>query len=191
MIHTFSFNGVTAKTGDVLFTHDGQVGSVFGQFWRLIGRIFPSEYSHCALYLGPGIRFVESAAKGVVVVEMQGDTWDGVRYGKERLLVDTLIGIGDPVAGRGITPERELEIRENVVDYCWQQVAESKPYNLNFFNPETDGAFYCSQLIYKAYQTQGINLHAQMEEGAEAVLRPLVFPEEIWNACRVRQRVSS
>lgn len=189
MIYKHSFNGVTAETGDILFTHDGEVGSVFGEFWRLIGRIFPSEYSHCAMYLGPGIRFVESAAKGVVVVEMEGDTWNGIRYGKERLLVDTLIGVGDPIAGRGISRAQEKEIRENVVAYCLEQAAESKPYNINFFNPETDGAFYCSQLIYKAYQTQGINLHAQLKQGAEALVPPIVFPEEMWNACLKKARV--
>jgi len=31
-----------------------------------------------------------------------------------------------------------------------------KPYNLNFFDPETAKAFYCSQLAYKAYQSVGL-----------------------------------
>ena len=190
MLHTFSFNGVTAKTGDILFTRDGEEGSLFGEFWKLIGRMFPSEFSHCAMYLGPGIRFIESAAKGVVVVEMQGNEWDGIRYGTERLLVDELIGVGDPIAGRDISPARENEIREHVVAYCVEQAREQKPYNLNFFNPETDGAFYCSQLVYKAYQTQGINLHVHIGEDADSLLAPLVFPEDVWNACLKKERVT-
>ena len=189
MLYSHSFNGVTAKTGDILFTRDGEEGSLFGEFWKLIGRMFPSEFSHCAMYLGPGIRFIESAAKGVVIVEMEGDEWDGIRYGKERLLVDELIGVGDPIAGRAISPERENEIRENVVAYCLEQAHEQKPYNLNFFNPETDGAFYCSQLVYKAYQTQGINLHVHIGESADSPFAALVFPEDLWNACNVKERV--
>lgn len=190
MLHTFSFNGVTAKTGDILFTRDGQAGSLFGELWKLLGHVLPGDLDHCAMYLGPGIRFVESAAKGVVVVEMQGDKWDGIRYGKERLLVDELIGVGDPIAGRGIASERENEIRENVVAYCLEQARERKPYNLNFFNPEKDGAFYCSQLVYKAYETQAINLHVHIGESADSPFASLVFPEDVWNACLKKERVT-
>lgn len=191
MIHSHTFHGVTARTGDILFTRDGQEGSLFGEFWRLIGRIIPSEFSHVALYVGPGVRFVESAARGVLVVEMEGDEWSGTRYGAERLLVDQLVAVGDPLAGRGISPERESEIRENVVAYCLQQAREDKPYNIRFFNPETDGAFYCSQLVYKAYRAQGINLHIHIGEDADSPLAPIVLPEDLWNACNVKRQIES
>lgn len=190
MIYTHSFNGITAKTGDILFTRDGEPGSVFGAIWKMLGHILPGDLDHAALYVGPGIRFIESAAKGVVLVHMEGDRWQGKRYGKERLLVDELVGIGDPIAGRGISADREVQIRENVLAYCMAQVAEAKPYNLDFFNPETDGAFYCTQLLYKAYQTQGINLHVHKGDEAASLLAPLVLPEDIWNACLKKERVS-
>lgn len=189
MIHTHTFNGVTAKTGDILFTHDGNEDSLFGKFWRIIGRLFPSDYSHVTLYLGPGIRFIESAAKGVEVIEFPGDTWDATPHGKQRLLVDELIGIGDPIAGRGLSAARENEIRENVVAYCLEQVREQKPYNIDFFNPDTDGAFYCSQLIYKAYQAQGINLHVEIGEDADSPFSAIVLPEDLWAGCRVKHRI--
>lgn len=189
MVYSHTFSGVTAKTGDILFTHDGDPGSLFGEFWRLIGRVLPSEYSHVALYLGPGVRFVESAARGVAVVEFAGDTWDARHYGKERLLIDELIGIGDPLSGRGILPARETEIRENVVAYCLDKARTEKPYNLNFFDPEKDAAFYCSQLVYKAYKAQGINLHVHVGEDADSPLAPIVLPEDLWTACLVKQRV--
>ncbi len=187
MLHTFQFDGVAVQSGDILFTQDGEKGSLFGEFWRLIGRAFPSEFSHCAMYLGPGVRFVESAAKGVVVVEMQGDEWDGLKYGKQRLLVDQLIAIGDPTAGRNLTPEQETQIRESAVAFCLKQAAESKPYNIDFFNPETDSAFYCSQLVYKAYAEQGINLH---DETQKSLLAKIVLPEELWDACRVKHHLN-
>lgn len=188
-MHTHQFYGVIAKTGDILFTRDGEPGSLFGEIWKLLGNILPGDLDHAALFLGPGIRFVESAAKGVVVVEMEGDEWDGTRYGTERLLIDELVGVGDPTAGRGISPEREIEIRENVVAYCLHQARRQKPYNLRFFDPESDGAFYCSQLVYKAYQAKGIALHEHVGDEAESLLAPIVLPKDLWNACNVRQRI--
>jgi len=187
MIYSHRFNGVSAKTGDILFTRDGQEGSVFGEIWKLLGHALPGDFDHCAMYLGPGVRFVESAAKGVVVVQFAGDDWDAIPYGEERLLVDELIGVGDAIAGRGFTPEQENEIRENVVAYCLRQAAESKPYNLDFFNPDTDGAFYCSQLVYKAYKDQGIDLDPREEN--QELLQAIVFPADLWKTCRARERV--
>jgi hypothetical protein len=189
VIYTHSFNGVTAKTGDILFTHDGDEGSLFGRCWQIIGRVFPGEFSHAALYIGPGVRFVESAARGVEVVEFASDSWDAVNHGKERLLVDQLIGIGDPIAGRGISATRENEIRENVIAYCLRQARDEKAYNFNVFNPETDGAFYCSQLAYKAYKTEGIDLHPQAEKRPNSPLAAIVFPENLWNACKAKESV--
>ena len=198
VIHRHAFNGVTAKTGDLLFTQDGDEASRFGQCWKLVGRAFPSEFSHVALYVGPAVRFVESAARGVEIVEFAGDSWDATQYGRERLLVDKLIGIGDPLAGYGMSARREREIRKNVLAYCFQQASEEKPYNFNVFNPDTDGAFYCSQLVYKAYVTQGIDLlrterrpkaRWAASRWLEERWAAIVFPEELWNACTVRELV--
>lgn len=189
MIYQHSFHGVIARSGDILFTRDGIPDSLFGEIWRVLGQAMQSEFNHCALYLGPGVRFIESAAKGVVLVEMQGDEWNAAPYAEQRLLVDELIGIGDPLAGRGMTPKQERGIRERAIAYCLEQVDEHKPYNLDVFNPETDGAFYCSQLIYKAYQAQDILLHQHRGADAENVLAPIVFPQDVWEACREKRRV--
>lgn len=189
MIYQHSFDGVVARSGDILFTRDGVPGSLFGEIWRALGQALPSEFDHCAMYLGPGIRFVESAAKGVVLVAMQGDDWNAAPYAQERLLVDELIGIGDPVAGRGLSPKAAQAVRERAIAFCLAQAGEHAPYNLDFFNPETDGAFYCSQLIYRAYAAQGILLDAPRGAAAESVLAPIVFPREVWEACREKRRV--
>lgn len=191
VIHQHSFHGVIARSGDILFTRDGVPGSLFGEIWRVLGQAMQSEFNHCAMYLGPGVRFVESAANGVVVVEMQDDGWDAAPYAQERLLVDELIGIGDPVAGRGYSSNAEREVRERAIAFCLDQVREHKPYNLDFFNPETDGAFYCSQLIYKAYAAQEIRLHAHRGADSESVLAPIVFPREVWDACREKRQVKA
>jgi hypothetical protein len=80
MIYTHTFNGVAARTGDILFTRDEESGSVFGAIWKLLGYALPGDLDHTALYVGPGIRFIESAAKGVVLVKMEGDRWQGRHY---------------------------------------------------------------------------------------------------------------
>jgi uncharacterized protein YycO len=90
-----------------------------------------------------------------------------------------------------LTPKQERAIRERAIAYCLEQVDEHKPYNLDVFNPETDGAFYCSQLIYKAYQTQDILLHQHRGTDAASLLAPIVFPRDVWDACRVKRRVHS
>jgi uncharacterized protein YycO len=189
VLYSHSFHGVIAQTGDILFTRDGMPGSLFGEIWRLLGQILPGDLDHVALYLGPGVRFIESAANGVEVCEFASDEWNALPYAQQRLLVDELVAIADPLAGRGLTPEEETRMRQAVVAYCLTQVARSKPYNLNVFNPETDGAFYCSQLIYKAYQMQGIDLHEHVGAEAESILAPIVLPKDIWNACLKKQRI--
>jgi hypothetical protein len=189
MIYTHEFEGVRARSGDILFTRDGTPGSLFGGLWGLLGRILPGDLDHVALYVGPGVRFIESAAKGVVVCEMPGPGWNAAACAGERLLLDELVGIADPLASRGLPPEDQNRIRESVVAYCLEQVAERKPYNVNFFDPGTDGAFYCSQLVYKAYLPQGINLHGRSEADELPFAQGIVFPEDIWNACHERNRI--
>lgn len=46
----------------------------------------------------------------------------------------------------------------NAANYAYEQ--KGKPYNWNFFNPDSDSSFYCSQLVYKAFKdTTGIDIN--------------------------------
>ncbi len=180
-VYTHRFNGLPVQTGDVLCTHDGVEGSLFGQFWRLMGKLTPGEVDHCVLYLGPGGRCVESALRGVLLYEMPGEEWDARPLEKKRRMLDTLVGIAYPLEGRNLSPEEERRIRTNVAAFCRDKVAQRKAYNLNFFDPQTDGAYYCSQLIYKAYLTQGIDLNTNQGVPGDPLLGRIVFPMEIWN----------
>jgi hypothetical protein len=181
VVYAHQFNGLPVQTGDILCTHDGVEGSLFGQFWRLMGKLTPGEVDHCILYLGPGGRCVESALRGVLAYEMPGGEWDAGPLEKKRQLLDTLVGIAYPLEGRNLSPEEEWRIRTNVAAFCLEKVARRKPYNLNFFDPQTDGAYYCSQLIYKAYLTQGIDLNTNQGVPGDPLLGRIVFPMEIWN----------
>lgn len=183
MIYTHIFNGLQVSTGDILCTRDGEESSLFGQLWRLLGKLVPGEVDHCLVYIGPGGRCIESGPKGVIVFEMQGEVWDARPLFSRRWILDTFHGAAYPLASRGLSAGEEKRIRLEVASYCLELKAESKPYNLNFFDPQRDGAFYCSQLVYKAYLVQGIDLNTNLGVPA-GVLGAVVFPQEIWNACK-------
>lgn len=55
-------------------------------------------------------------------------------------------------------------------NYAAQQIG--KPYNWNFFNPWNEDKFYCSQLVWKAWKTQGIDVDY-------ITIDPIVTPMEI------------
>ena len=187
MIYDHVFDGLPVRSGDILCTQDGERGespSLFGQIWRVLGMLLPGEIDHCLMYVGPGGRCIESAARGVIVFEIPGETWNSAPLKKERLLIDTLVGAAYPLAERGLSDGEERRIRLEVIQYCLERASGRKPYNLNYFNPLRDGAFYCSQLVYRAYLASGIDLDI---DRSASLLERIVFPDEIWNACPHRR----
>jgi hypothetical protein len=185
MIYDYSFDGIPVRSGDILCTQDGnRSAGLFGQIWRALGKLLPGEIDHCLMYVGPGGRCIESGARGVILFEMPGEAWDSVPLLKERLLLDTLVGVAYPLAGRELLEVDEIRIRQEVIRFCLECVSKHRPYNLNYFDPSRDGAFYCSQLIYRAYLASGIDLDANRNT---SLLERIVFPEEIWSACPHRR----
>ncbi|GER81290.1 MAG: YiiX/YebB-like N1pC/P60 family cysteine hydrolase [Anaerolineales bacterium] len=185
MIHTYEINGVPMQTGDIICTMNGKPDILPGEFWRLIGRLVPGDVDHIAVYLGPEGRCIESGAKGVVTFEVHNGVWRPEHVMPERgLLVDTFYGAAYPLDGLEFSEEDERLARQTVAQYCLSQLGKS--YNLNFLNPETEEAFYCSQLAYKAYQRVGINLNTGMEMERLPGANVIVFPQEIWDGCAHR-----
>ncbi len=182
-LYTHTLEGLPLRTGDVLCTYDGRRSTLFARFWRLLGRLIPGEIDHCVVYLGPGGHYIESTARGVILFDMPGETWNPQLRARKRLLFDNLVGVAYPLEGRGYTPAEEDEIRLAVATYCLDKVSRRAPFNYNFFDPETDGAFYCSQLVYRAYLAQGVDLNCNQGVPSTAALAKVVFPQEIWNAC--------
>lgn len=180
MIHEASFEGLNLRTGDIICTCDGAEEGVAGRLWRAVGHLVPGEIDHIAVYLGPGGRCVEAGARGVTLFEMPPGRWDAAAVAADRLLIDTLVGAAYPLEGRGLSGEAEAAVRAGVASYCLEQVAADKPYNFNIFDQATEAAFYCSQLVYRAYLSQGIDLTS----GASGLeIRdevPLVLPQVLW-----------
>ncbi len=107
---------------------------------------------------------------------------------QQRQFIDTFYGVAYPFAGKGFSKEEEYQMREKVSRYCLDQAKEAKPYNLNFLNSETEDAFYCSQLAYKAYLPLGIDFNTDAKMNDIPGTNKIIFPQEIWNNC-ANQRV--
>ena len=185
----YRFEGTKLQPGDIVCTRDGTQGSVGGRMWDLIGSLLPGEADHIALYVGPGPRFLEAGPHGVRYFEMPDGHWDSTLQHGERGFLDRFIGVVSPYPVLADADAAEHSLRARILDYCKHQLG--KPYNFNFLDPHTEAAFYCSQLVYKAFLTIGLDLHT----GAGVprlplTLRMAVLPQEIWQgAPGERQRV--
>ena len=190
MIHTHQINGLTMQTGDVICTMNGKPDILPGEFWRLIGRLVPGDVDHVAMVLGPEGRCIESGAKGVVTFDVKAGHWAAEKMMRKRgHLVDTFYGVAYPLAGRGLSTELEEQIREDVAAFALAQVG--KPYNLNFLNANTEDAYYCSQLIYRAYLRCGIDLNTGLAMEGLPGTNMIVYPQEIWSGCIHRMAVGT
>jgi uncharacterized protein YycO len=185
MIYEYEINGLAVKTGDIICTTDGGPPTLDGQFWRYLGNLIPGNVDHVAIYVGPEGRCVEAGAKGrVITYSVMNNNWDSLKMRDQRgEVVDTLYGVACPVEGRGLSESRKTEIRESVAQYCLAQAAAGKPYNLDFFNANTEDAFYCSHLAYMAYLKQGINLNTNLGIPHIPGTTNIIFPQEIWSGC--------
>jgi len=182
MIHTYQLEGLTLQTGDVICTMNGKPDILPGEFWLLVGRLVPGDVDHVAVYVGPNGRCVESGSRGVITFDVCDGIWDTECMARERgLLFDTLYGVSYPLSGREFSEDDEIHIRMKVAQYCLAQVGKS--YNLNFLNAETEDAFYCSQLVYKAYQQTGIDLNTGLAMEQLPGTNAIIYPREIWDGC--------
>jgi hypothetical protein len=180
MIYTYQIEGIPLQTGDIICTMNGKPDILPGQFWWLVGRLVPGDVDHVAIYTGPEGRCVEAGAHGVIKFTVFKGQWDAQRMARRRgHLFDTFYGIASPLDGLGLPEEEEHILRAKVAEYCLAQVG--KPYNLNFLKSDTEEAFYCSQLAYKAYQQIGINLNTGLAMEQIPGTNAIVFPQEIWD----------
>jgi len=185
MIHTYQIEGIPLQTGDIVCTMNGKPDILPGEFWRLVGRLVPGDVDHVAIYLGPGGRCAEAGARGVITFNVPGERWETEAMVRQRgLLFDTFYGAAYPLDGLDLTEEDERQMRAAIAAYILAQVG--KPYNLNFPNSDTDEAFYCSQLVYKAYAQVGIDLNTGLSIEQLAGTNRIVYPQEIWSGCSHR-----
>ncbi|UCF44285.1 MAG: hypothetical protein JSV99_05050 [Planctomycetota bacterium] len=186
-VHTYQIDGLTVRTGDLICTNLGEEESVFGGLvWQLLGTLVPGEVDHIAVYVGPSGRCVEAGAKFCVATfDIKDNTWDSSKMVKERgPLRDNLYGVAYPLAGLSLSSEEEAGIRKRVAMYCIRQAEANKQYNALFLDSKTEDAFYCSQLPYKAYLKEGIDLNTGKGVQDFPGMESIVFPQEIWSGCK-------
>lgn len=184
MIYETTIDGLPVRTGDIICTQDGAADSLVGRLWHALGHLVPGEIDHVILYVGPGGRCVEAGARGVIVFEVPEGPWSARHMANSRLLYDTLVGVADPLAGRGLSPDDEERVRAGVAAYCLEQAVANKPYNFNIFDPDTEAAFYCSQLIYRAYLEYGVDLaRGELRADVRGDIT-IVLPQVIWQNSR-------
>lgn len=185
-VHTYQMDGLTVRTGDLICTNTTEQESVFGGLlWRCFGMLIPGEVDHIAVYVGPGGRCVEAGAKyRVTTFNIKGHTWDASQMIDDRgPILDHLYGAVYPLAGLPLSSEEEAGIRKRVAMYCIRQAKARKIYNALFLDSMTEDAFYCSQLAYKAYLKEGIDLNTGKGVPPLPGLESIVFPQEIWSGC--------
>lgn len=181
MIHSFEINGLAVKTGDLICTVDGGGPVIPGQFWRLIGKLIPGKVDHIVIYIGPGGMCMEAGGKGVISFEADA-IWNSQDMFAQRSLLDEFYGIACPLEGRNLEKDEEDRIREKVAAFCLAQIG--KPYNINFLDSSTENAYYCSQLAYRAYFSNGIDLNTGKGIPEIPFTESIIFPQEIWESCR-------
>ena len=181
MIYSYQIEGLVVQTGDIICTRNGKPDILPGEFWFLVGLLVPGDVDHVAIYLGPDGRCIEAGSRGVTLFSAHHGIWDAEKMTKERgFLIDTFYGVAAPLDGMELSENAETHMRTKIAEYCLAQIG--KPYNLNFFNAESDKAFYCSQLAYKAYEQVGIDLNTGLAMEQLPGSNQIIYPQEIWDS---------
>jgi hypothetical protein len=182
-VHSYEINGVLVQTGDLICNTNGDNTAIAGAVWRLIGLMIPGAVDHTVIYVGPEGRCVEAGAKlKVITFNVPDGEWKADEMTDERgPLYDTFYGVVYPLENSGKSPEEIVQARIGIANYCIEQANANKPYNVNFLNSETEDAYYCSQLAFKAYQKQGIDLNTNNGVPHIPFTESIVFPQEIWS----------
>ena len=180
MIHSYQIEGLVVQTGDVICTRNGKPDILPGEFWLFVGMLVPGDVDHVVIYLGPNGRCIEAGSRGVNPFYAHDGIWDAEFMTRERgMLIDTFYGVASPLAGLQLAEEEEMLMRTKVAEYCLAQIG--KPYNINFLNSESEKSFYCSQLVYKAYQQVGIDLNTGLSMEQLPGTNKIIYPQEIWD----------
>ena len=187
MIHHYQMDNLWLTTGDLICISEGSYPSALSRLLRPIEWCMPGYVKHVVVYVGPGGRCVEAGPRGVIAFDLPGETWQADRMRRQRGgMGGRLYGIAYPLLDTSYTQREKTRIRRAVADYCLEQAALHKPYNWYVLDPERESAFYCSQLAYKAYQPFEIDLNTERGVPDLPLLRPIVFPQEIWSGCMHR-----
>jgi uncharacterized protein YycO len=166
------------QPGDILFWYGDLNFSGFNPetvFWGL--RYASGSYwFHVAIFLGEA-QIAHATGPGIAGVPEP----DQVRIDS---IYDTAWWTGEIHDWAVIRPLTNLQ--EMAVQYARDKANQTNPhilYNMEFFNKQTESAFYCSQLAWKAYEKYGLDL--ETNRGFIQLTTSLyvpVTPDDLYNS---------
>lgn len=153
-------NPCDLQRGDVILSHG------LGSAYSLHEALYNGYWTHAGIYLGDG---VVTESRGRTNWNCWG-TWDcllpnpGVQT--HRLTGESSFWDADDWAILRVAATAAQRAAASF--YAANQTG--KDYNWNYLNKDTEDSFYCSQLVWRAYQGQGIDLDSNLS-ALNAVLR--------------------
>jgi len=149
------------EPGDVLLSHTKSL------IYEAENLMFGGYWSHAGIYLGVN-EIVESVADGV----------------QEKLITDS--GFWDTEDWAILRPKSATSTQRAAAAQ-WAATQKGKPYNWNYLLPgctmpfpDCAGSYYCSQLVWQAYQYEGFDI----EQNAPGSLTA-VAPAELYNTSKM------
>jgi len=122
------------QKGDIVLSHN------LDAVYAAENLLFGGYWTHAGIYNGDGTFTDSIPSEGVRVASFkQSSFWDPSDWAILRTNQD---------GGK----------RDEAIAYARRQAADDDPYNWNFLNKETEDKFYCSQLVWRAYYEQDIDL---------------------------------
>lgn len=159
------------QKGDILLAY-GELGSIL-QSLRMIGGTY---WFHSAIWVGGdnfGDQFLAHATGPTIAGVSPADQ---VKTGS---IFETYWWTGNNLYDWAVI--RPLTTDANKIaaaNYASSKANQTNPdilYNLDFFNKNDESAFYCSQLPWKAYKNQGLDLEAD-----QGLLSQVVTPDDLY-----------
>lgn len=151
----------TASSGS---SSNGTYGDIWVSLFASSGSI--GFAGHAAIVSNTATKTVESFAKSFSPINKDGVQWYSNTWGS-RLKVLMLRPEGATIAKY-----------KAAATYAQNQVGD--PYNWNFANKMTETSFYCSQLVWRAWLKQGINIETGSFPNVAVTPADLVNSTNTW-----------
>jgi len=142
------------KKGDILFT--------LSKDWVALGGIGRFSWSHSAIYLGDG-KVAEANGPGFKGYSLENQvSVDGVNdphfgWNKIDMINWAIVRPTKDKNGLAITDSQASSSAEYAREKA-NQTNPSIPYNTYLWDKSSEETFYCSQLVWRAYKNQGVDL---------------------------------
>lgn len=141
---------------------------------RIIMTIYPGEFSHTGL--------LRKTKDGWHVIHASENDEDGKR---EEVIEVPLSQFVDKAKGIGVarvkcSAQQATLAMQTALDMARLHVPFDSEYNL-----QDASKVYCTELVYVAYKTAGVNLLQAPSKSKPALVKSYLFPEELWKNPRV------